>query len=468
MSLDIPITEFSDDQLRIIGSADGSKKLAFEVDGITTGTVRTLTPQNASYTLAGINITQSFSEQQIIEIATDVIPFRIKQDTIGATAHFLDCQDVLGTDLFHVTIAGVIQGTKLVGTQVEVEDGLGIVIHDGTDSSKTLRFELGSSTANADLTLDYRSAVDRSLIWNLSGGTGGNLTMTWAGTANATLTLPTATDTLMGRNTTDTITGPKTIDLDAGGALNYLGGVTSTLIQWTDSVSGNNVLITAPAAITASIRTITIPDLDGTLMLLGGAQSVTGAKTFGVSAGIFSSSTASSGCSFADTTTNTKRLRMVLSGAVGNNSLTFTTTAARNYGYLNEAGNIGITGAASVGSGANATAQAPGKVDSTGLTADFASAQVVTSPTAGMWRIDCYLECTTSAAGATLLTSTWGWTDDVGATTDATQTLIQTATGRSSFSRIIYVASGHITLTVAATTHSTAVYAIRARATFLG
>jgi len=46
------------------GSGDDTKELRFEVDGFTTGTVRTLTPQNASYTIAGTNVAQTFSANQ--------------------------------------------------------------------------------------------------------------------------------------------------------------------------------------------------------------------------------------------------------------------------------------------------------------------------------------------------------------------------------------------------------------------
>jgi hypothetical protein len=44
--------EVADDVLRIVGSADGTKKLAFEVDGITTETTRTLTAQDKDYIVA--------------------------------------------------------------------------------------------------------------------------------------------------------------------------------------------------------------------------------------------------------------------------------------------------------------------------------------------------------------------------------------------------------------------------------
>jgi hypothetical protein len=50
----------------ISGSADGTKLLRFEVDGFSTATTRTLTPQNASYTIAGLELLQTFTASQTI------------------------------------------------------------------------------------------------------------------------------------------------------------------------------------------------------------------------------------------------------------------------------------------------------------------------------------------------------------------------------------------------------------------
>lgn len=54
VTLDASKTEPLDSVLRIVGSGDATKKLAFEVDGITTGTTRTLTPPNANLTLPNV------------------------------------------------------------------------------------------------------------------------------------------------------------------------------------------------------------------------------------------------------------------------------------------------------------------------------------------------------------------------------------------------------------------------------
>jgi hypothetical protein len=59
------VAPFVDSTAIIKGSVDATKLLAFEVDGFTTGTTRTLTPQNASYTIAGTNIANTFTSAQV-------------------------------------------------------------------------------------------------------------------------------------------------------------------------------------------------------------------------------------------------------------------------------------------------------------------------------------------------------------------------------------------------------------------
>jgi hypothetical protein len=55
------VTEFADDVFRVIGNVDPTKKLAFEVDGFTTGTTRVITPPNADALLASLNLDQTFT-----------------------------------------------------------------------------------------------------------------------------------------------------------------------------------------------------------------------------------------------------------------------------------------------------------------------------------------------------------------------------------------------------------------------
>jgi hypothetical protein len=57
----------------IKGSADATKLLRFEVDGFTTATTRTLTPQNNSYTIAGTDIAQTFTQTQTFNGSTALV-----------------------------------------------------------------------------------------------------------------------------------------------------------------------------------------------------------------------------------------------------------------------------------------------------------------------------------------------------------------------------------------------------------
>lgn len=59
-----PTPPFTDTNALVRGSADVTKLLRFEVDGFTTLTTRVLTPQNASYIIAGTNIDNNFSVPQ--------------------------------------------------------------------------------------------------------------------------------------------------------------------------------------------------------------------------------------------------------------------------------------------------------------------------------------------------------------------------------------------------------------------
>jgi hypothetical protein len=81
----------------VSGSADITKLLRFEIDGFTTATTRTLTPQNASYTIAGLNLGQTFTEAQaIISGASGYsVPLTLQNDTVGLNG---SCLTLAGHD----------------------------------------------------------------------------------------------------------------------------------------------------------------------------------------------------------------------------------------------------------------------------------------------------------------------------------------------------------------------------------
>jgi hypothetical protein len=97
--------EFVDSLFRIIGSSNPSKKLAFEVDGLSIGT-RTLTPQDADYILAGTNIPNIFTKPQTITPDSVAVGLTINGFAAQSVA-FLSVIDAAAAQ----TVFGVFPGT---------------------------------------------------------------------------------------------------------------------------------------------------------------------------------------------------------------------------------------------------------------------------------------------------------------------------------------------------------------------
>ena len=57
------VIDIADNAFTVSGSSDGTKKLAFEVDGFTTATTRTVTVPNASFTMVGADTTQTLTNK---------------------------------------------------------------------------------------------------------------------------------------------------------------------------------------------------------------------------------------------------------------------------------------------------------------------------------------------------------------------------------------------------------------------
>lgn len=85
----------------------------------------------------------------------------------------------------------------------------------------------------------------------------------------------------------------------------------------------------------------------------------------------------------------------------------------------------------------------------TGETAAIATATLVSGPVPGAWGVLVYIEVTALTVGGTLVV-TIGWTDAVGATTDATLAAAFGATGRlKGMVQPLEIASGNLTYAVA-------------------
>jgi hypothetical protein len=90
----------------------------------------------------------------------------------------------------------------------------------------------------------------------------------------------------------------------------------------------------------------------------------------------------------------------------------------------------------------------PAIVDDVALTtqsASIATTNFTNAGTAGTYRVNYYLEATTLNAGATSVLATFGYTDDAGATTTVSATLVLTALGRTSGVFYVRLASGNLT-----------------------
>lgn len=101
---------FVDTTSIIEGSSDATKELRFEVDGITTGTVRVATPPNADFTMAGINITQTFTADQTL--SADLIAGSNTRK-LGTTTQFYQ----VAADRFEGICSGCTASTNYVNTR---------------------------------------------------------------------------------------------------------------------------------------------------------------------------------------------------------------------------------------------------------------------------------------------------------------------------------------------------------------
>lgn len=216
---------FVDTTALVMGSADPTKLLRFEVDGFTAATTRVLTPQNSDYTIAGINIEQTFTANQhigalnVLDLNTDGSIYAatggftvaangdvgiVSQVTLGAAGVWSDVGGVFNF-AGEVIISPVISDVtplSLLGYSLTGASTVPILLMDGiwnTAGSPTAIFLGISNTASgaSSLFLDFRlSGISRFDI-----GKFGNTTITYTGIG------ATPTDGLTLQNTTAAAVG---------------------------------------------------------------------------------------------------------------------------------------------------------------------------------------------------------------------------------------------------------------------
>jgi hypothetical protein len=301
----------SDSALTLQDNGDATKQLQFQLSGITTATTRTLTIPDASGTLAlTSNKLSAFAATTSAELAGVI------SDETGSGALVF-----ANTPAFVTPVLGVATATTINKLTITAPASAAtLTIPDGVTLT-------GPASSGTVMTLGNIETVTGAKTFNsgkliLAGSSSGTTILNAAAAAGSTtLTLPAATDTLVGKATTDTLTN-KTYDTAGTGNSFSINGVAATTNTGTGAVvraaaptftssitvatnvasnTFNNVVITAPAstatlavgsgkavglqssmniAAAADGQTFTLPATSATIARTDAAQTFTGTQTF--------------------------------------------------------------------------------------------------------------------------------------------------------------------------------------------
>lgn len=222
-------TVFKDNVFQITDDIDISKILMFQLAGFTTGTTRTLTPPNASGTIALLELEQTFTAAQSITGSDVNAPLLTLNAPVGQINNIMTVKNGLG-----VTVAGINGQGDLQGTACAIYDLVtGFTCTLEPDSSTFIQGQtilvpgISDPGATATMVLTSLSGVKFSVL---------------LGTNTIIYTLGTTTGPYFADNTTPT----KRFRVSLAGSV------------------GNNALVVQSTA----ARTYTLPDATGGIQLI--------------------------------------------------------------------------------------------------------------------------------------------------------------------------------------------------------
>lgn len=239
MTSDILGPTFADNVFRITGSADATKLAAFEVDGFTTGTTRTFTLPNASTTMSGLSVSERFTGAKTFDDGNCILAGSVTGD---------------------VTLKATASGGSVAATF--------------PDATGTVTLDDFVSTFSAAKTFN-----DSTLL--LAGSSSGSLTLKAPAAASTYVaTLPAATGTLSMIDFAESITGAKTF---GDGKCILAGSSSGTTTIKAAAAAGSTTATFQASSGTVAYLTDASAQFDNVMFKQnadGAASTTTGATTF--------------------------------------------------------------------------------------------------------------------------------------------------------------------------------------------